>query len=140
MGLAMKRLTSNAPPSATRTGGRGPVATDDFLDVGPGDDRAAAHLDHPCKRVRKTGGAANRQCELHDVGEDEREDNTRARHAFGRYDVHVRGEQRANAVVFEMLVHYAEQVVLGVREELLGLRAREAILELVDRKRRVEGD
>src|SRR5262249_8928117 len=116
-------------PSATR-----------LLDVNPGDDRAAARLDHPSKRVRKTGGAADRQCELHDVGEDEREDNTGARHAFGRYNVHERGEQRADAVVFKMLAHHAEQVVLGVRAELLGLRAREAILELVDRKRRVEGD
>src|SRR6516225_1507187 len=116
------------------------VTHDDFLDVSPGDDRAAARFDHPCKRVRKTGGAADRQCELHDVGEDEREDNAGAGHAFGRYNVHVRGEQRADAVVFEMLAHHAEQVVLGVREELLGLRAREAILELVDRKRRVEGD
>src|SRR6266568_2843135 len=53
-------------------GGRTAVTHDDFLDVGGGDDRAAAHLDHARKRVSKTGGAADRKGEFHDVGEDER--------------------------------------------------------------------
>jgi hypothetical protein len=39
-----------------------------------------------------------------------------------------------------MLAHHAEQVVLGMREELLGLRARETVLELINRKRRIEGE
>src|SRR5262249_3353058 len=81
-----------------------------------------------------------RQCELLDVGEDERENDACTRYAFGRYDMHVRSEQRADAVVVEMLAHHAKQVVLGVREELLGLRARETVFELVNRKRRIEGE
>ena len=51
-----------------------------------------------------------------------------ARHALGGDDVHVGREQRADAVVVEMLAHHAEQVVLGMRQELLGLRAGQAVL------------
>src|SRR5262245_28661979 len=140
MALAMKRLASTAPPSARRTAVARPLRTTTSLTSAPVMTEPPLTSITRSKRVRKTGGAANRQCELHDVGEDEREDNTGARHAFGRYDVHVRSEQRADAAVFEMLAHHAEQVMLGVREELLGLCARQAVFELVDRERRVERD
>src|SRR5215467_6389062 len=39
-----------------------------------------------------------------------------------------------------MLAHHAEQVVLGMQEELLGLRVRETVFELVNRRRRIEGE
>jgi hypothetical protein len=39
-----------------------------------------------------------------------------------------------------MLAHHAEQVVLGMREELLGLRARETVLALINWKRRITSE
>ena len=97
-------------------------------------------VDHARERVGEARGAADRQRELRHVGENERKHDARAGHAFGRDDVHVGGEQRADAVVVEVLAHDAEQIVLRMREEFLGLRSRQAILELVDRKRGVEGE
>jgi hypothetical protein len=89
---------------------------------------------------RKAHRSADRQREFHHVREDQREYDAGAGHALGGDDVHVGGEQRADAVVVEVLAHHAEQVVLGVREELLGVRSRQAVFQLVDRQRRVEGE
>ena len=48
--------------------------------------------------------------------------------------------QRADAIVVEMLAYHAEQVVLGMREEFLSLRTGQAVPELVRRERSVEGE
>ncbi len=120
--------------------GRATVARHDLPHLGIGDHGAAVRLDQPRQRVREARRPAHRQGELHDVGEDQREHDAGARHALGGDDVHVRGEQRADAVVVEVLAHHAEQVVLGVREEFPGLRAGQPVPEPIDRKRRVEGE
>src|SRR5262249_22612248 len=140
MALAMKRLPSTTPPSARRTAVARPFRTTTSLTSAPvmtepphtSITRASASV----KLAEPPTGSVNSMT----LAKMKREDNAGSRHAFGRYDVHVGSEQRADAVVFEMLAHHAEQVVLGVQEELLGLRARQTILELVYRKWRVESD
>ena len=80
---------------------------------------------------------ADRQCEAGDIGENRREHDAGAGHVLGGDDVHIRGEQRADALVDEMLAHHAEQIVLGVREQLLRLRPAQPVDELLARHRRV---
>src|SRR5262249_6654606 len=137
MALAMNRLPSTAPPSARRTAAARPLRTTISLTsaevMTEPPHTSSTRASASGKLAEPPTGSVNSMTLAKMSGK-----TIPARDAFGRYDVHVRGEQRADAVVFEMLAHRAEQVVLGVRKELLGLRAGEAILELVDRKRRVE--
>jgi hypothetical protein len=51
--------------------------------------------------------------------------------------VHVRREQGADALVDEVLAHHAEQVVLGVAEQLLAFRPGQRLDDLLARHRRV---
>ena len=96
------------------TGGAAAVHPD-LLDLRGQPHRAAAGLDDARQRQRQGDGAADRQREAHDVREDGGKHHAGAGLVFGGDDVHVRREQRADAVVVEMLAHHAEQVVLGVR-------------------------
>ena len=136
--LATKRRPASVSLLARRMPVARPFSDDDLARFGIGDHRAAARFDQPPQRVGEARRPAHRQGELHHVGEDQRKHDARARHALGRDDVHVGGEQGADAVVVEMLAHDAEQVVLGMRQEFLGLCARQAIAQGIERERRIE--
>ncbi len=135
--LTTRRRASIVSPLAQRTPLARPSRTTISLTSQPVRTDAAVRLDHPAQRLREALRAADRQGELHHVGEDRREHDARARLVLGGDDVHIGGEQRADAIVVEMLAHHAEQVVLRVREELARVRTGQAVAQLIDRQRRV---
>ena len=71
------------------------------------------------------------------VGEDGGKHDAGAGHVLGRDHVHVGREQRADALVDKMLAHDAEEVVLGVRQQLFCLGTAQPVDELLARHRRV---
>ena len=124
-------------PSAKRHAGGAAAGDLDVLHVGAGDDLAAAGLDDARERKRQRHRAADRQREARDIGEDGGKHDAGAGHVLGRDHVHIRREQRADALVDEMLAHDAEEVVLRVREQLFCLGAAQPVDELLARHRRV---
>ena len=137
MALATNLLPSISLPSASLTPVARPLLDDDLFHVGAGDDGAAAGLHHARKRIHQRHRPADRQRETGDVGEDRREHDAGAGDVLGRDHVHIRGEQRADALIDEMLAHHAEQIVLGVRQQFLGFRPAQPVEQLLARQRRV---
>ena len=116
---------------------RTPAGDLDVLHVRAGDNFAAAGFDDTRERKRQRHCAAGRQREARDIGEDGGKHDAGAGHILGRDHVHIRREQRTDALVDKMLAYDAEEVVLRVRQQLFCLGTAEPVDELLARHRRV---